>query len=249
MRRSTLVGLVGVTLAALVGGTLAQANEMPIASTVPIEDEAVEAGAVVRYSETDDTFTVTKTPRDAQVYGVVNERPALVFVTATTAVPVVTGGVSDVLVSTENGPVARGDVLTSASRTGYAMRADLEDRAVFAIALEGTDADGLIEAEIGVEEARALQRERRADALEQTDDAGLIVSTARAALAAALVLGALGFVLYSFRSVMTSGVLSIGRNPRAKRSVMAATIGSMILAVILIAVVVFVAIGILVLPV
>ena len=219
---------------------------LPVASTVTIvADEPVAAGSVIRYDEATDIYALSNGLSDSDVYGVVAERPAVVFVTSATAVPVVTQGVTEVLVSMENGPIARGDVLTAASAAGQAMRAGVEERAVFAVALEAADTPGIILAHIGAEQAQATQAQRAAI----TAEGGIIVSMTRAVIAAVLVLGAIGFLLYSFRSIMTTGVISIGRNPRARKSVLSVSIGSMILAIVLTGLVVFVAIGILILPV
>jgi uncharacterized membrane protein YidH (DUF202 family) len=220
---------------------------LPVASTLDIETPAGEVivpGTVIRYDAVNDRYTVSTGLGDMSVYGVVADRPAVVFVTSASAVPVVTEGVTPLLVTMESGPVARGDVLTTATMPGQAKRAGDEDT-VFAMALEDATEAGLVLAYIGAEEAKAAQAQRAAISA----PGGIIVSAARAALAAVLVLGAIGFLLYSFRSIMTTGVISIGRNPRARQSVLWVSVGSMILAIVLTGLVVFVAIGILILPV
>lgn len=220
---------------------------LPVASTVDIvmpAGEQVTAGTVIRFDEETDTYALSKGTADLTVYGVAAERPAVVFVTSATAVPVVTAGVTPVLVTMENGPIARGDVLTTAIISGQARRANA-DEPVFAVALEARSEPGLVLASIGAEEAQAALAQRAAI----TAPGGIIVSVARAAMAAVLVLGAIGFLLYSFRSIMMTGVISIGRNPRARQSVLWVSVGSMLLAIVLTGLVVFVAIGILILPV
>jgi len=222
---------------------------LPVASTVDVvSEDVVRGGAVVRYDEIRDRYTLTDEVSDPTVYGVVADRPAIVFVTATTSVPVVTQGVTEVLVNMENGQIVRGDVLTTSSIRGQAMRATDDGHMVFAIALEAMDEAGLLSAQIGVEEAQTVWAKRNAVA-GTADDGKVFVSMARAVIAAALVLVAIGFLLYSFRSVMTTGVISVGRNPRARQSVLGIAVGSMVLVVIVTTLVVFVAVGILILPV
>ena len=228
-------------------GVVAQA-EVPIASTVPLS-EVASVGTVITYDEATDTFAPSTNARDDSVYGVVNERPTLVFRTATTSVPVVTNGVSEVRVSEENGAISRGDVLTTAEGDGVAQRADRGDTAVFAVALQSSAGEERIAADISVERAKARQAELRAAEREDEVGDGLVVSTARAVVAALVVLSGLGFLLYSYRSVLAGGVVSVGRNPRAKRTVMLVGVGSMLLAVVVSLVVIFIAVGILVLPV
>ena len=222
------------------------AQAIPIANTVEVlSDEPVPFGSVIRYDEDANIYQLSAGRSDPAVYGVTAERPTVVYVTTATAVPVVHEGAAQVLVSLENGPIARGDVLTTANTRGQAMRADVSEPIVFAVALEAATEPGLVLAHIGSDRAQIVQEQRAAI----TAEGGIIVSTARAILATVLVLGAVGFLLYSFRSIMTTGVISIGRNPRARRSVLWVSIGSMILAIVLVVVVIFTAIGILILPV
>jgi hypothetical protein len=222
-------------------------SPLPIARTILVEStQPIEAGAVVRYDEASDRYTLSNGISDAGVFGIVAERPAVVFITTATAVPVVSEGVTEVLVTMENGPISRGDVLTTASAEGKAMRSVNNSDAVFAIALEGATEPGLILVQMGVEQAQAARTRLQAAI---GIDGGIIVSAARAALAGLLVIGAIGFLLYSFRTIMMTGVISIGRNPRARQSVLFVSVGSMLLAIVLTGLVVFVAIGILILPV
>ncbi len=202
-------------------------------------------GSVIRYDEDADVYQLSTGRSDPAVYGVTAERPTVVFVTGPTSVPVVQEGATEVLVSMENGAIERGDVLTTAHTRGQAMRADVDEPIVFAVALQDASEPGLVLAHIGSDRAQTVQEQRAAI----TAEGGIIVSTARAVLATILVLGAVGFLLYSFRSIMTTGVISIGRNPRARRSVLWVSVGSMILAIVLTVVVIFTAIGILILPV
>jgi len=68
-------------------------------------------------------------------------------------------------------------------------------------------------------------------------------------IAVVLVIGGLFFILYSFRSTIKAGVVSVGRNPRARSSIVALAIGNLTFALILCAAVVFIAVAILILPV
>lgn len=227
----------------MVGQTV---QAIQIVNTVEVvTDGVIPFGTVVSYDEAEQIYTISSGRGDPKVFGVTAERPALVYVTAATALPVVQFGTAEVLVSMENGPISRGDFLTTGTESGRAIRANDEDQMIFAIALEASSEAGLLLASVGVEQARAVRAERAAI----TAAGGIIVSMTRAVIAALLVLGAIGFLLYSFRSIMTTGVISIGRNPRARQSVFWVAVGSMVLAIVLTGLVVFVAIGILILPV
>lgn len=225
------------------------ASSLPVAQTLDIAtSEAVVPGAVVRFVEERDEYQLTSRRDDTTVYGVVAERPAVVFVTSSTSAPVVSNGTTLVRVTVDGAPIERGDLLVSATSTGVATRATLADEGVFAAALEAIEQDGMIQATIGVERAQALQEQRRAQQ-EAAADSRTMVSTMRAVVAGVVALGALGFLLYSFRSIMTGGVVSIGRNPRARGTVILVSIGSMVLALVVVGFIVFVAVGILVLPI
>lgn len=239
------IGFVGLLVLGSIGVALAN---VPIATTVTMADGPVPAGTVVRYDEESDRYERTQGRGDEAVYGVVDDRPPLVFVTATSSVPVVTRGVAMVAVSLENGSISRGDVLTTATAPGVAMRAHATATAVFAVALEAATSSGIVSAAVGVAEAQdRLATQQPVASTTEEDSSSLPIG--RILIALALVGGALIFTFYSFRSISTSGLLSIGRNPRARRSVIGIAVGSAVLGLLLLGVVVFVALGILVLPV
>lgn len=223
---------------------------VPIATTVQLQDGVVENGLTVIYDRETDTYSLSTRVNDKRVYGVTAERPVLVFATSDDALPVVTNGVTRVRVSGVNGPITRGDLLMTSSEPGVAVFANLEDEYVFAVALESwiASSTGTILAEVGVEQARARQLSR----LEAVATAGMErrpISLARGLIAVVIAIGGLGFVLYSFRSVIKAGVVSIGRNPRARASILTLAIGNILFALILCLLALFVAVAVLILPV
>ncbi len=235
----------------VIGASIASANsELPIATTIPLTGTPGTVGMVVRYDDAAATYTVAREAFDTAVYGVIGERPAIVFVTASNTTPIVTQGVSGVRVDASlNGPIVRGDLLTTSATFGVAMRANLDTTAVFAVALEDLPAgQGIIQAEVGVEGAMAVQQAHQAAATAETE-AKEKTSLPRILVAVVLTLSALGFLLYSFRSILSSSVLSIGRNPRARKSVVWIAVGSLVAVLLLVIIVIFVAIGVLVLPI
>lgn len=90
-------------------------------------DDTVEPGDVVIVdSENSDTYRRSQVAYEQSVAGVISTNPSLVIgfgQTQNTAVMALVGRVP-IKVSTENGPIRRGDVLVTASSTGYAMRYD-----------------------------------------------------------------------------------------------------------------------------
>lgn len=231
-------------------------HALPIATTVFIQDGIVEVGEVITYDESEDTYAVSKIQSDTNVFGVTALAPALVFATASGTTPVVTHGAAMVKVSTQNGNIQRGDLLVTSKENGVAMKADSADGTVFAVALEpfvaqaGSLEQGSIMAEIGKELAVALQTARQQAVQSATEEAEepFEVPYARAIIASVVAIGALFFLLYSFRSTIAKGIVSIGRNPRARSSIVALAFGNIVFALILCAAVVFIAVGILILP-
>lgn len=238
------------------------ANTLPIATTLQVSGADNEGGQVTLYDEATNGYFISANEKDARVYGVTAVSPALVFTTSSGTIPVVTSGPTQVRVTTSNGIISRGDLLESSALAGTAMKADLSDDQVFAVALESFGTQGIsnesgsIIASIGIDQAHALQVSRRE--LEKRQSLGSSssstaskspISIVRAGIAAIIAVGGLLFILYSFRSTIAKGVVSIGRNPRARTSIMALSFGNIIFALILCAVVIFIAIGVLVLPV
>ena len=229
------------------------ASALQVASSVTLEDgvEVVEGMVVVGDDEAQ-TYGLSKSASDPQVFGVTAAKPSLVFVTDGHQVPVVTEGIALIRVSTSNGSIARGDVLTTASTVGVAMRAGEGEQNVFAIALEAYAQEeteiGTIQAEIGVDRARAALALAEDTVLTDQKESSIAPTLIRGVIATVLAVGGLFFVLYSFRSTIAHGVVSIGRNPRARKSIMTLSVANIIFAMLLCAVVLFIAVAVLILP-
>lgn len=231
------------------------ANSLPAAETVTLEGvRTVSEGTVVVANEDTGTYRVSSSADAATIYGVAVARPPVVYTTENNNVPVITEGIAFVRVTNSNGEIRRGDLLVSSGEEGVAMRASESDQHVFAIALEPLVAGsgvGVIQAEIGSDRAqtlRNLQREQAAAALAETEEDETSFSWVRAVIATMIIVGGLFFVLYSFRSTIAHGVVSVGRNPRAKRSILTLSVANIVFALVLCGVVVFIAVAILVLP-
>jgi hypothetical protein len=237
------------------GGTL------PVASTVQVVGTVHPEGEVVVFLEGVQTYEVSSQSDQSGVFGVTAATPALVFLTATDTIPVVTEGVTSVLVSSLSAPVVRGDVLTTASEKGRVRVAGKDDLNVFAVALEDVSvSDGSVLVEVNAQKAQAVWKEKwqpktlaaeSMSGVETETDGEQKVSSqmVRTGIALALVLTALSFILYTFRATLSKAVVSIGRNPRARGSIMMLSFGNILFALLLCAVVLFVAVAVLVLPI
>lgn len=250
------IRIVLLTVLVLSGVGAVEANNIPIASTVALSGTVpTQEGVVIIANEEAEQYMVSEGAVDPRVYGVTAAQPPVVFSTGTNTVPVITEGVALVQVVSENGVIERGDLLVTSATEGAAMRAGEEDQNVFAVALEtydGGDEIGRIQADVGVANAlaerNARESAREAAATEGDEEAEGKSSVFRGVIAAVLVIGALFFVLYSFRSAIIQGVTSVGRNPRARVPIMTLSVASIVFALLLCALIIFIAVAILILP-
>jgi len=231
------------------------ANAIQVSPTVSfLGADVVREGSVITVDSEQAQYSISARAHHDSVYGVTAAQPALVFQTGEQEVPVVTDGITYVQVSTAGGQISRGDFLVTAAAPGVARKATEDESYVFAIALEDYQTDaasqiGFIQADVSVERAELALEARRQAEMSAEDTAPDPISIVRAVIAVVLVVGGLFFVLYSFRSTIKAGVVSVGRNPRARSSIVALTIGNLTFALVLCAVVVFIAVAILILPV
>ena len=91
-------------------------------------DMTVEPGQLVCLDEDRDRVVQSQQPNDARLVGIVSARPGVLLNCRedgpTNVVPVVLSGRVPCLVVDENGPIRRGNLLTSSSTPGHAMRAE-----------------------------------------------------------------------------------------------------------------------------
>jgi hypothetical protein len=93
-----------------------------------IDVEAADICDVVVISkEKDLAVTRSTTKFDTKVAGVISEAPKIVMGHDTEQKPLALAGIVKCNVTTENGPVKRGDMLVSSSLPGYAMRASADE--------------------------------------------------------------------------------------------------------------------------
>jgi len=97
-----------------------------VATTVPINDSNINDGSIV--SSSSQGFTLTKRPYDMSIVGVVALNAAISLEGTSLSdkvkrYPIVSSGTTGILVSTINGPIAKGDHIASSSIPGVGMRA------------------------------------------------------------------------------------------------------------------------------
>lgn len=230
-------------------------SDLPLAETIPFADTAVAVGTVIAQDEDTEGFTYAASAVSNQAYGVVATRPPIVLVTASNTVPVVTRGTTEVLVASTPS-LTRGDVLTLSETPGVATKATSTSEAVFAVVLEASTATTAptqrVLANIDrrhAEQAFAVATEQIGAATSSEEEEGPLAAFWRPLIASLFAAGAIAFLLLSIRSILKNGITSVGRNPRAQRSVVVLAIASVLAVLLITAVILLTAIAVLVLPV
>lgn len=210
-----------------------------IATEVAFTGSSVSYGDLISYEPTTGVYTLTQASNDPNEYGVVVQQPALLFRPGGTGnVPVLRSGSAPVNVTLENGPIAIGDPLTSSSIPGKARRANPGEHVVGTAAEAFTGQGGvylrapdgsqvlsgtiLTDMDVGTSPASAdpvAQCSSLACRLLSGIDPSLVRSFARYLLSGLIAALALFLAFKSFMSDANYGVISMGRNPRAKISI------------------------------
>jgi hypothetical protein len=91
--------------------------------------QKVEAGDVLVIDSASDKFDkgalLSSTPYDTHVIGIVSTNPTIIMGRLRGGIAVALSGVVPVKVTLENGPIKKGDLLTTSSKTGHAMKFEL----------------------------------------------------------------------------------------------------------------------------
>jgi hypothetical protein len=212
----------------------AQSNSsIGVAETYPVEGEP-ENGDLVSYNPETETYILSREKADTNVIGVVSVRPILLFETTDGGVPLVQAGQARIKVTDINGTIAPGDLLTSSVIPGKAERAGRDTPYVIGIALEQFPALGLeiepstfetTEGGVGAREGLILASLEIGPrfAVSQESKIRLQGAETRTAIqfivAATIALGSIFFAFRNFAKTIQNGIISIGRNPLARRSI------------------------------
>lgn len=217
---------------------------MGVAATIRLDGEATDGSIVC--SEDGKNHLCTR-ESDPNINGVVVLKPAVIFGSATTSagmVPVVTGGKSSVLVSTENGPIAEGDYITSSSNNpGVGVKAAKSGYVVGVAQEPYLESDpkkvGKIMVVIAIKPAILTTSAggNLIELIKQGVESAFLtpLSALRYIVAALLVLGTVVFGFGHFGKVAKKGVEAVGRNPLASKAINISILLNVILTIALIA--------------
>lgn len=218
------------------------AATLGVAHMVSVKDKNVKDGSLL--TSTSNGITLTVIPYDPQILGVVS-RDAGIIISSTegeNSVPVIANGSVYVLVSSKNGVIKKGDIITSSTIPGVAVRA-LKSGYVLGYSLEDySDPDPKKAGKIAVDlnlhyfNSRSTLAGTLTDifkiALLPTKDSPTPIFKYIVAALVVLASFLLGFV--SFGRTAAKGVEALGRNPAASAIIHLGIIFNVVIVVVII---------------
>jgi len=212
-----------------------------VAVSVQINEDVAQGDII---SATDQGYNLSKIEYDTSIFGVVTQNPA--FVLENTAIansyPVATSGTAQARVSTINGAIKKGDIITSSKTPGVGIKAT-RNGFVLGNALEGysnsdTSKAGTILVSINPH-FNNLNPSTRTDLVNTLKNAGTAIylsplEALRYTIAGLTALIAFIFGFFFFGKISIKGVEALGRNPLAARSIEVGVVGNVILTLIII---------------
>lgn len=199
-----------------------------VAIDIKLEDKSVPDGSIV--SLTDGKYRLSTIPYDGTVYGVVTKNPAVAFkdIASSDKYSVVTSGRTLLRVSTINGPIKEGDLITTSKIPGVGQKVT-ENGYVVAIAEEDytvsdTQSVGLIYTTLHLNFGTLSSgvRENLIASLLQGARAPFSspVNTLRYIMAGLVAFLSFGGGFWFFGKVSSRGVEAVGRNPLARKFIL-----------------------------
>ena len=207
-------------------GSIAFAQSLSqTASYLEVADQQAEIGDII--TKSDLGLVRADTPYDKNIFGVVGQKPAIVFNRpSTTTLPIVTQGEVLVKVSDANGEVKKGDYITSSEKPGVGQKAD-EPGYVVGKALEDLNTDqakikvvlGVQHVNLGEQDTFGIMKGIGWNILQGAQQPENFPEMLRYLFA--LLVGGGSFLLgfLSFARTLQNGVQAVGRNPLAKRAI------------------------------
>lgn len=226
----------------LPSGTLAQeAADTPSGAAVSVQiNEQVSEGNII--SASGKGYSLSKIEYDSSIFGVVTQNPAFVLENTgiTNSRSVATSGTARVRVSTINGQIKKGDLITSSKIPGVGMKA-IRNGFVLGNALEpfvSAAGEGTILVSINPHFNNA-NPSARGDLVSTIKNAGTAIylsplEALRYILAGSTALLSFIFGFVFFGKISLRGVEALGRNPLAARSIEVGVVGNVLLTIIII---------------
>ena len=202
-----------------------------IATNVEVSDTSASAGDILSITA-DDNLVRSSTEYDQNLFGVVVKDPSIVLNKETTSTkPVLSEGEAQVKVSTANGNIEVGDLITSSSESGVGQKAVKEGMVIGkALASFSESSPGTIPVLLNIHHQSQLASggdlgelwdrvfALTAAGLQESDSFQLLLR-----YLFALIIGIMSFSFgfyFAARSIRT-GLVALGRNPLAKDTIQA----------------------------
>lgn len=198
-----------------------------VALSVPVADPDATDGDII--SSTEEGYILSSTAYDANMYGVITETPAISFVPvgAAETKTIVSTGTVRVNVSTINGPIKKGNFLTSSPVKGVAQKADKNGFILGVAAQNYTEKNpqkaGKILVALTIKyntaPSNSVTRTNLLEFLKQSATAPYLtpIASLRYLLAAIISIASFVFGFTYFGKVAQVGVEALGRNPLAAK--------------------------------
>lgn len=218
-------------------------NSSGIAVYIQVLDKKVEAGDIITLSKKG--YTLTDAPYDPNIFGVVVSDPAIAFESnQPNSHPVVSEGKVYMRVSTINGKIKKGDLITSSTVPGVGQKAT-ESGFIVATALEDYTAGSgknvgkiLVVLSVGHGSVSPDARNNLLKTFEFVLKAPYMspLNVVRYAFAAVMVIVSFIISVGYFGRISSLGIEALGRNPLAGRIILFSIVLHIILAFTIIAV-------------
>lgn len=214
-----------------------QATSSGIATYLPIHADNIQDGAIVVTSEKG--YTLSTTPYDPHIFGVVTQKPAVSFENRTqkNTYPVVTTGRAYVLVTTKNGTIQEGDFITTSDITGVGQKADKNGYIVGTAAQDFTASQGkvLVYLSPRFHNTGATAPLNLLANLQSAATSPFLTPLTSLRYLLAVIVTALSFALgfLYFGRIAKNGLDALGRNPLAAKTIAAGIAFNMIMTVVI----------------
>ncbi len=245
MKSLRVVGLVCLFLI-LLGSSSSQlqvrAQDLGFAQPYPVEGENLQGGHIVSFSQ--GSYHLSTESYDKSMFGVVSDAPVVEILTENPpgTIPVITNGVTHVLVSTKNGPIKTGDIITSSDIPGIGMKSDKSGFILGMAQSDYTESDpqkyGQISVAIAikfafVEDSPESEKigSRLLDLVKLSTLAAYEspLDTLRYVLASGIVIATLVVTFFTTGKAVRHAIEATGRNPLASKTIMSGMIVNVLL--------------------
>lgn len=202
-------------------------SSLVLSYALPVAGVNPQNGNIV--SVNSDGYSLSNKAYDTNMVGVINENPAISFIASTSAktYSVASSGIMAVTVSTTNGPIQKGDFITTSSKSGIGMKADISGY-VIGSALESyttSNKNQIGTIPVNVSIRFNVVRGSLVTSLLDIGNIAILVSSQEPTQVfkyfVAGVVVVLSFVIgfISFGRVANTGIEALGRNPLAGRMI------------------------------